>query len=179
MNRAPVLNHNGVVVGQSKAINRYLSKQLGFMGSTADEEGEIDALVEHVSDMKDAWRKLIPYGNKMSDKEKQAATTVWFSTTASPVLDGKKERQLQWFLGHLEGYVGDKFAIGGRPSLADAVLFNALGEHAPEIEGASGQPYGDVAAMTATLANFPKLLQVVETFKASPGMQHYLATRAP
>jgi hypothetical protein len=33
--------------------------------------------------------------------------------------------------------------------------------------------------MTVTLAKFPKLLQVVENFKASPGMQHYLATRAP
>ena len=40
MNRAPVLNHNGAVVGQSKAINRYLAKQLGFMGSSADEEGK-------------------------------------------------------------------------------------------------------------------------------------------
>lgn len=109
------------------------------------------------------------------------------------MIKGKKERQLQWFLTHIEGYIGEvtaaadidrrdvgnKFFIGNRPSLADAVLFNALGEHAPEIEGTGGEPYGDLAAMTAVLAKYPKIKAVVEHFKQSPGMEYYLATRAP
>ena len=64
--------------------------------------------------MKDAWRKLVPYGNKMSDDEMELATKEWFSTPPTPVIEGKKERQLQWFLTHLEGYMGDNFAVGGR-----------------------------------------------------------------
>ena len=40
-----------------------------------------------------------------------------------------------------------------------------------------GEPFGSLARTTAVLDGFPKLKAVVGTFRASPGMQHYLSVR--
>ena len=40
-----------------------------------------------------------------------------------------------------------------------------------------GFPFGSLERTTAVLSEFPKLKAVVETFRASPGMQHYLSVR--
>jgi len=179
LNRMPVLNHNGNVIGQSSAIARYLARQFGMMGTSDFEAAQIDALCEHIVDIKGAYRKLLPYKNEMSDEEKDAATEMWFTTPATPEIKGRMERQLQWFLDHVEeGLPGDGYSVGGRPSLADAYLFNMLGEHAKEVTPqAKGEPFGDLAAMQKLLAQYPKLSKVVDKFKKSPGMRHYLDER--
>merc|ERR1712228_836862 len=43
----PILEVDGVQIGQSKAIERYVAKAIGMMGSTALEEAQIDAICEH------------------------------------------------------------------------------------------------------------------------------------
>ena len=40
-----------------------------------------------------------------------------------------------------------------------------------------GEPFGSLARTTAVLEGFPKLKAVVGTFRASPGMKHYLSVR--
>lgn len=177
LNRVPVLNHNGHVIGQSASINRYVAKVLGFFGKDDLEAAAIDSFCEHVVDIKAAYRKLIPYKAEMSDEEKAAALSLWFDTPAEPALEGRKERQLQWFLGQVEGLLpGDGYAVGGRPSLVDAYLFNMLAEQEPEL-GIKGEPFESLEATTRVLNLFPKLQIVLDTFGGSPGMLHYLATR--
>jgi len=228
LNRVPVLNHNGEVIGQSKAIARcviivddivamhyvdifskplrwsrfcprnsrrtpldsidvstrprpfarYLAGQFGLMGRSAAEAAQIDALCEHVFDVQAAFRKLVPYGHSMSEAELAAATATWLSTPAEPKLPGRAERQLRWFLGQVEGQLpaGARFAVGDRPSLADAYLFNLLGEVAPEL-GTAGEPFGDLAGVGAALEHYPKIAGIVAQFKASPGMTAYLNSR--
>lgn len=177
LNRLPVLNHNGAVIGQSKAISRYLAAEFGLLGTTGEEAAQIDAITEHVADIQAAYRKLFPYKNTMTDDEKAAAYEVWFETPSSPALDNRGERQLQWFLEQVENIIPDDgFCVGGRPSLADAFFFNLLGEHAPEA-GKTGEPFGNLEGVTSVLSKFPKVNRVVTTFKSSPGMEHYLKTR--
>ena len=48
---------DGVKVGQSKAIERYLARELGLMGSNALEAAQVDQLGETVRDIKDAYQK--------------------------------------------------------------------------------------------------------------------------
>jgi glutathione S-transferase len=179
LNRVPILTHNGRMIGQSSSINRYLAKALGLLGANEDDAAQIDSLCEHIVDIKSAWRKLVPYGKDMTDEETQSANKLWFDTPASPALDDRKERQLQWFLEQVERTLpGDGFAVGGRPSLADAHLFNMLGEHASEVLPASkAEPFGSLADTAGALAKYPKLLAVVHAFKNSPGMKHYLGNR--
>lgn len=183
LNRAPILNHNGHIIGQSATISRYLARHLGLFGANEADAGQIDSICEHFVDVKAAYRKIIPYKSTQTDDEKKAALALWFDTPATPVLENRKERQLQWFLDQVERFLpGDGYAVGGRPSLADACIFNKLGEHAPELctdkaVSCTGEPFGDISAMSRTLEKYPKLKAVVDHFKNSPGMKHYLATR--
>ena len=183
LNRVPMLNHNGAIVGQSGAISRYLARQLGLMGSTEIEAAQIDSMTEHVADIKAAYRRLFPYrpAVPLADDELAANKKVWFETPAVPELENRAERQLQWFLGKVEATLPDSgsgYSVGGRPSLADAYIFNLLGEYAPTVEDKTkGEPFGDKTATDAVLAGFPKLKAVVDTFRDSPGMQQYLSTR--
>lgn len=181
MNRLPVLEYDGQVVGQSSAIARYLAKQLGFFGRTDLEGAKIDALCEDLVDLKAAYRKLIPYRTKMEDQEKQDAIHKWFHTPSSPPKDDRSERQLRWFLDHLENLVGDDgFAVGGAPSLADAYLFNTLSEHDSSLEDKDyGEPFGNKAEVDTVLASYPKLRRVLDTFRNSWGMTKWLETRGP
>lgn len=45
--------------GQSHAINRYVAKKHGWMGKNDEEAAVIDALYEHVRDIKDAFSKVV------------------------------------------------------------------------------------------------------------------------
>ena len=131
LNRVPVLNHNGFVLGQSTAIARYLGRHFGLYGRTLQEAAEIDAMMAHVDDVKNAWRKLFPYRVELTDEQKAENNKVWFDTPSEPPIEGRKERQLQWFLEKIESVLpGDGYSVGGRPSIADAYWFNLLLEQA-------------------------------------------------
>jgi len=180
LNRVPILNHNGNVVGQSNSIARYLSNNFGLLGTNAAEASQIDSMCEHVVDIKAAFRKVFPYGKKLTNEERAEAELIWFNTPSMPALEGRAERQLHWFLEQVEGFLpGDGFAVGGRPSMADAYFFNLLGEHAAELPEAKGAPFGNLEATKKVLQQFPKLRGVVKAFRQSPGMTYYLANRHP
>ncbi len=52
LGRIPVLyGPNNLVIGQSKAMERYLAKKFGFAGDTPEEEAMIDMLCEHLLDI--------------------------------------------------------------------------------------------------------------------------------
>ena len=58
LDRAPVLVVNGKYeIGQSKSIERYLSKRFGLLGSNEIEAAQIDAFAEHIRDLKDQYNK--------------------------------------------------------------------------------------------------------------------------
>ena len=58
MGKVPILEVNGVKIGQSKSIERYLARNLGFAGDTSLAEFAIDAMCETVRDIKDEVRFL-------------------------------------------------------------------------------------------------------------------------
>ena len=179
LNRVPVLNHNGFVLGQSTAISRYLGRHFGLYGRNAEEAAEVDAMLAHVDDVKSAYRKLFPYRVELTDEEKAEKNKIWFDTPSEPPIEGRKERQLQWFLEKIESILpGDGYSVGGRPSIADAYWFNLLLEQAPELEGPKGEGwFSNRVGTDRVLAMYPKLKSVVETFKQSLGMAHWLSTR--
>jgi len=173
LNRMPILNHNGAVIGQSSAINNHLAQQFGLLGTNSVEAAQIEAMVGHIKDVFAAYRKLVPYGTEVSKEQ----LDTWFNTPSSPAIEGRKERQLQWFLELIENILPDTgYCVGGRPSLADAHMFNLLGEHAPELNQ-KGEPFSDLANTNKVLESFPKIQSVINNFKQSPGVAYYLETR--
>ena len=59
MNRAPVLQlKSGITIGQSKSIERYISRHCKMIGDNDEEEACIDCLAENVRDIRDKWGKI-------------------------------------------------------------------------------------------------------------------------
>ena len=59
LDRLPVLTlSNGVTIGQSKTIERFVARECGFAGTTTIEEAEVDCYCEHIRDMSLAWGKV-------------------------------------------------------------------------------------------------------------------------
>jgi hypothetical protein len=89
---------------------------------------------------------------------------------------------LQWWLLGIEYYIGtfgcDGFAVGGQPSLADAMLYSSPMEDAPELKGglyeSSSEPMGNKALVARALLAFPKVSRCPERFRCTDGMQKWL-----
>jgi len=178
MNRVPLIQHFGATIGQGGAINRYLANVYGLMGGDAAEAAQIDNICEHVSEVGTAFGKVMPYGNEFAEEKKETILDAWYTSTVEEGNATRSARGLLWHLTHLEACVGDDgYAFGGKASLADALLYNKLGDVAANL-GSKGAPFGtDKSRTDKVLAGFPKVKKVVDTFAASAGMVKYLAAR--
>lgn len=122
LGRAPLLVIDGKsVIGQSKAIERFLSKKFGLMGDSDIEEAGIDCIAEHCRDVKDAQsRKGFSFFNReKTDEEKAAAKKEWYETDM-PAMLKKLEKSVE-ITSLKEGY-----AVGAKTSYADIVIFSLL-----------------------------------------------------
>ncbi|KAH8071490.1 glutathione transferase [Aureococcus anophagefferens] len=66
--KVPILEVDGVKVGQSKAIARYVASKYGFAGASAIEAFKIDCLCEHVVDIKATYQKVKGDGDEAKAK---------------------------------------------------------------------------------------------------------------
>lgn len=158
LDRLPLLKvDNNTVVGQSKAIERYLASQFNMMGVNDLEAAQVDAFCEHVRDMSTAFGK--ERGNPfapMSDDIK-AALDKWYAET----LPG-------WF-ARLEKVVSSEegYAVGGATSYADVCLHQLVN---------SGGMGADERT-SATLEAYPKLAAIVSGVGALESLKAWEAAR--
>ena len=96
-----MLEVDGQMIGESKAIERFVARLGGLMGANEVEAAQIDAMAEHVRDINTAYQKI----RAMKDEEKEAAMAKW---------------------GDLEGVadVGLRMALSAK--LADVVKHNRV-----------------------------------------------------
>ena len=123
LGRAPILSIEGEgTIGQSKAMERFVSRKYGLYGASEFDACKIDAITEHARDIKDAQRtKGFSRFSQKSDEEKAAARSEWFET------------DLPSWLERLEacvaGYGGEPgCAVGDSLSYADVCLWTLLRE---------------------------------------------------
>jgi len=121
LNRAPILTtEDGVSIGQSKAIERYLARRMGLMGTNDVEEALVDCITEHCRDVSDAKRQknFSAFAKDRSDEEKAQSKKEWF------------EEEMPVMLTKINDVVketgSDGFAVGNKASLADVVIFSLL-----------------------------------------------------
>eukprot|EP00440_Ansanella_granifera_P029434 gb/GFBE01031969.1/.p1 GENE.gb/GFBE01031969.1/~~gb/GFBE01031969.1/.p1 ORF type:complete len:278 (+),score=79.28 gb/GFBE01031969.1/:1-834(+) len=148
MNMIPVLEAGSFKLPQSKAIERYLAKKLGFMGSTLEEEAWVDAVNEHAGDIGAA------FGNKESDEK-------WFKETLPAYL-----KKLEVTLPGSEGY-----AVGDKTSLADVAIYRLLKDVQPPYD-ASWQ-----SDVESAYSSCPKVKAIVERLDKHEGLQKWIAER--
>ena len=185
LGRMPVCATPAGDVGQSAAINYYLATELGLMGAGALEGATIVSIQEHLKEMGQAYRKLVPYGKEPSAE----ANDQWFdggAEDASPAPADMKNRDrfLKWYAGRIEAVVGGGgFAVGASISLADVLLFRAFGECLSDAQATdtvkpwSKEPFGSKARTDKVLAGTPKLRAIIAQVAANPGVARWLAER--
>lgn len=57
LGKVPILEVDGFMIPQSKAIERYVARAYGLMGANDLEAALIDSFVEHLRDIKDMYQK--------------------------------------------------------------------------------------------------------------------------
>lgn len=162
LNRAPVLiTPSGVTIGQSKAIERYLSRRFGLMGETPEDEAMIDCIAEHCRDVKDAaMRKgFSRFAKGKTDEEKAELRKEWF------------ESDMPEMLGKIEAVVKDTgsegYAYGSSTSYADVVIWALLRDcMAADLEDTTK------AAESCTALN-----AIADKLAANDGVAKYLKER--
>eukprot|EP00933_Yihiella_yeosuensis_P059065 TRINITY_DN5999_c0_g1_i1.p1 TRINITY_DN5999_c0_g1~~TRINITY_DN5999_c0_g1_i1.p1 ORF type:complete len:256 (+),score=79.71 TRINITY_DN5999_c0_g1_i1:83-769(+) len=157
LGKVPYVEVDGVKIGQSKAIERFLAAELGLAGKSSIEAAQIDALCECVRDIKDAYQKVKGIAD---EAEKKTAMETWFSTGLPDWLK-LVEKSLAAGSG--------PFLVGDKISAADVVFYNFL--QAPN--GFFDNADGAKAAMSAT----PRIKAAVEAVDALPEMKDYLSKR--
>ena len=158
---------DGATIGQSSAINSYVAGVTGLNGATPVEAAQILAFSEPT----------------------EAANATFFDSNdatdfAGPADGAKRDaRNLLWFMGRMERLVGDGFAVGGKISLADVLIYRAFGDSLSEAQANEGlpahrrEPFGSLARVNAALGKHPKLAKIVASVAAHPNIAKWLATR--
>jgi len=151
MDRVPLLVvDKQFALGQSKSIERYVAKKLGFMGDNEEQEAFIDMVTEHVRDIKQKWGDI-----KLSvPKEEVAAKKQQFLRVDLPA-----------WLGKLEAVVSSPYYMDNtRITLGDVAIQQLLTEYFDE---------KDIVA--EAVKPFPKLFEIITT--VSVAASEWLATR--
>lgn len=157
MGKVPLLFvDGGVPIPQSKAIERYLAKEFGLMGTSSIEGAQIDAVCEHIRDIKDAYQ-----GVRRTPADTKEAAMKKFFDESLPENCAKLEKSLP--------KKGGPFLFGEKISLADISVFNFLW-------GPKGF-FDNVDAAKAAVKPCPRLLAACEATAANAGMQAWLANR--
>jgi len=102
----PVLEVDGHVIAQSKAINRFLAKRFGLYSNDEFEAAAIDSIIYQVEDVRQKWFEARNKG--ANDGEKKVSLETFFSKTL-PSLAGLFENFLtKTGTGH---FVGSKLTL--------------------------------------------------------------------
>jgi glutathione S-transferase len=188
LGRLPVLvTREGATVGQSAAINQYVAQLTGLNGASPLEAAQIVSMHEHLTELNQQFRKLVPYGVEPTE----AAMATFFDSSEAAdfagLADGAKRdaRNLQWYMGRLERLVGDDFAVGGKLTLADVEIYRAFGDSltveqaAPGLPAHRREPWGSLERTKKALAAHPKIAKIVDAVHNHPAIQKWLAARGP
>eukprot|EP00929_Paragymnodinium_shiwhaense_P001337 TRINITY_DN101562_c0_g1_i1.p2 TRINITY_DN101562_c0_g1~~TRINITY_DN101562_c0_g1_i1.p2 ORF type:complete len:275 (-),score=72.39 TRINITY_DN101562_c0_g1_i1:361-1185(-) len=148
MNLIPVIEAGDFKLAQSKAIERYIAKKVGMMGSSLEEEAWVDAINEHVGDIGAA------FGKKESDEK-------WFKEVM-PAYMKKLEVALVGSPG---------FAVGSKVSLADVAIYRFIKDMQPAYDAKFA------ADIDAAYSDCPQIKAIVANLDGHANLQKWLEER--
>jgi len=160
MGKVPVLDVDGTKIPQSKAIERYVAKQLGMMGASPVEEAQIDAVLEHQRDLRDAYKKVddMPSGDDKTEKYKE------FFAQTMPAFMSKVEAALSPSAG--------PFLVGSTVTVADVAWYQFLLDY---LDGGGWE--GEKEAVAEVLSKMPRIKCSVYAVLAIPEIAAWLKDR--
>lgn len=152
MGQVPMLEVDGRLMVQSRAIQRYVARELGLYGSNSLEAEIIDEAVETFDELLD---DAAPWLYREKDPEKLAAIKKAY-------MEDKGPRRLKFLEKRLEEN-GTGFFVGSSFTVADMAVFNILdilSDRMPEV-----------------IAPYPKLNELKAKVEANESIAKYLAKR--
>jgi glutathione S-transferase len=162
MDRVPLLSIDGELVGQSRAIERYVASTCSLMGCTDEERAKIDCVVENVRDVKEKWGKIRMQGGMGTNPEKDKLMEGWFA-------GGEFSEWLLKLEKSLPANTSDDIAVGSSLSYADVSVWHLLrdyfNDHAEEVRAAEKK------------ASCAKLSRIAQRVSELPAVQSWLADR--
>ena len=152
MGKVPVLETEGVCISQSKAIERYVARLAGMDGDTPAESAQIDAVNEHVRDIKQAYQ---PCRKVEGDEAKKAAMDKWFAETL-PALSVKLEDALPSCVAKENG----EAPVGAGVNHAHVSIYRLYREFFDNQDGAAAalEDCPRIQAICAGVANHPAVI---------------------
>jgi glutathione S-transferase len=148
MGRAPVLEIGDVSIGEKPAIERYIARKTGLMGANDEEAAQIDALGEHINDIKAAYKK---------------------AKTDEKVDEYFAEKLPEW-MGKFEASLppagADGCLVGSAISLADLQVYYFLTFFFTNTEGA-----------TASHSKCPRVTAAIEAVAKNPSIVEFHANQ--
>jgi len=158
MDKVPFLEvkNSGFVgcISQSKAIERYVAKEFGFMGKDNVEAALIDSYCEFLRDFKTAY-----HAEKRKPNREEAMDN-WFK-----VVLVEKLTKFEKIISN-DGMFEDEFSIGDKLSLADVSIFSFLVEFFDNKEG-----------VLLAYKDCPKLKAIVENVTNNEKISNWLNNR--
>ena len=153
LGKVPLLEVGGEALPQSKAIERYVARTLNMIGFNELQSAQIDAVAEHVRDIKQAYQPC----RKVEDPaEKEAGMAKWF-TEDLPAFSTKLEAALPACVQHIDAE---------NPNYAHVVLYAFYNGFFDNTEGARN-----------AIVDCPALKNIVATVGEHPGVQAWESKR--
>ena len=137
LNKVPFLEVDGVIIPQSKSIERFVGTKYNMMGNDTIEYARIDSICEYVRDFKDMYQSV----RRLPNVEKENGMKKWFSERLVERLES-----LEKILCNDH----EHFSVGTRLSLSDVVLYSF-----------ATQFFDDKESVTKSMANCPNLKNIV------------------
>ncbi|XP_041485795.1 S-crystallin SL11-like [Lytechinus variegatus] len=166
LSQLPILETEGKVFVQSRAIQRYLARKFGFYGNGIEDELLIDEAVETAEEILDY---AMPWIYRELDEKKNAESRKDYWESHGP-------RLLPFLEKRLEGSTSG-FFVGDALTVADVSVFNAvdiLYDCAPE----ELAPYKNLLSHRTRIASNPKLTKYLGERQLVPIRQTFLGILA-
>lgn len=157
LGKVPILDVDGVKLGQSKPIERFLAREFGMLGANSVEAAQIEALCEHIIDFKNAYNKA---KGATDEAEKKKAVDKWFAEDLPSSLQ-LVEKSLPDGPG--------PWLVGSKVSLADVAYFMFLASPKGFFDNAEGAK--------AAFSKCPRLKAALEAVEALPEVKDWIAKR--
>lgn len=142
MDRVPILVYNGAEIGQSKTIERFVAKKLGFLGANEIESALVDMICEHVRDIRQKYNdvKVGKSGEELNEAKHK------FLYNDFPAWMSKLEKCLG----------NNGFAVGEKMSLADIAIQQLIQDY-----------FDDKEAGPTAILSCPKITSSVNAVAAA------------
>lgn len=160
LDRAPILIVDGVPIGQSAAIERFLARHVGLHGANEVEAALVDCFVEHIRDLKELH-------SKAQDRSQFMQET------------------LPTFLAKMEAVAGEAYVVGPKLTLADVALYQLIVDYFPSREaylqtkddGSRHEASPDASNAGSILDGMPRLAAAVEAVRSHPAVVRHVSNR--